>query len=92
MATTTKTQGASHRTHTLEEMPFNSIERPGCYLFVDTGDLIRMPPEALLTGHSPLITITSVDESRVARLSDNPSTPISALRIIAADHDFAVNF
>ncbi len=53
---------------------------------------LRMPPEALAAGHSPLITLTSYEEKRLAKLTDSPATPISKLRTIAADNDFFVNF
>ncbi len=73
-------------------MAWNEIERPGSYLIVGTGDLVRIPPEALAAGHSPLITLTSHEEKRLAKLTDSPATPISKLRTIAADNDFFVNF
>jgi hypothetical protein len=73
-------------------MSWNQIERPGSYLIVGSGDLIRVPSEGLAPGHSPLITITSSGETRVAKLSDNPAEPISVLRSFAADNDYYVNF
>ena len=73
-------------------MSWNQIQRPGCYLIVGSGDLVRVPIEALATGHSPLITVTSSGETRVAKLSDNPAEPISVLRSFAADNDYYVNF
>jgi hypothetical protein len=53
---------------------------------------VRVPQDALAPGHSPLITITSTGETRVAKLSDNPAEPISVLRAFAADNDYFVNF
>lgn len=76
----------------LNEMDWNEIEKPGCYLFVDTGELVRIPEEALAPGHSPLIAFSSKKSPRVARLSNDPSTPISVLRVTAADHDYSVEF
>lgn len=77
----------------LQEMSWNEIEHPGSYLFIETGELVRIPGEALAPGHSPLIRLTSVGgEPRVAKLSEDPATPISVLRAIAADNDYAVNF
>jgi len=73
-------------------MAWNNVENPGSYLIVESGDLVRIPAEALAAGHSPLISVTSIDETRLAQLSDNPATPISKLRTIAADNDFYVNF
>lgn len=92
MVTKGETASPERRTHRLEEMPWNQISRPGSYLLVGSGDLIRVPQDALFAGHSPIISITSNGETRVARLSNNPATPISVLRNIAADNDYMVNF
>lgn len=87
-----ETPTAERRVQRLTEMGFNEIDRPGSYLIIGTGDLVRVPLDALAGGHSPLITVTSVGETRVAKLSENPATPISVLRTIAADNDYFVNF
>jgi hypothetical protein len=73
-------------------MSWNQIEQPGCYLLIGTGELVRIPAEGLSLGHSPLVTITSTAGTRVAKLSDNPSEPISVLRSFAADSDYCVRF
>jgi hypothetical protein len=87
-----QTSSADHRSSRLQELSWNEIQRPGCYLILGSGDLVRVPQDALAPGHSPLITITSSGETRVARLSDNPAEPISVLRAFAADNDYFVNF
>ena len=87
-----QTSAPEHRTARLPEMGWNEIEKPGCYLIVGSGDLVRVPQEGLALGHSPLIMVTSTGETRVARLSNNPAEPISVLRVIAADNDYFVNF
>jgi hypothetical protein len=76
----------------LTETQWNNIQNPGSYLMVGSGDLVRISPESLAPGHSPLLTFTSKNEVRVAKLSDNTSEPISVLRAIAADNDYFVNF
>jgi len=80
------------RSSRLPEMSWNAINESGCYLLVDSGELIRIPAEAVAPGHSPLVTITATRETRVAKLSDNPAEPISVLRALAADNDYFVNF
>ena len=87
-----RTPSQGHRSSRLQEMSWHEIELPGCYLIVNSGDLVRIPQDALAPGHSPLITITSTGGTRVARLSDDPAEPISALRAFAADNDYFVNF
>ena len=76
----------------LTETQWNNIQDSGCYLMVQTGDLVRISPESLAPGHSPILTFTSKNEIRVAKLSDNVAEPISVLRAIAADNDYFVNF
>ncbi len=86
------TSSTEHRVSRLDEMAWNTINRPGCYIIMGSGDLVRIPQEAVAAGHSPLITVTSTGETRVAKLSENVAEPISTLRTIAADNDFFVNF
>jgi hypothetical protein len=76
----------------LTETLWSNIQDPGSYLMVQTGDLVRIGPESLAAGHSPLLTFSSKNEVRVAKLSGNVSEPISVLRTIAADNDYFVNF
>jgi hypothetical protein len=83
---------ATARASQLPEMSWNQIEDTGCYLLVESGDLVRIPQEGLAKGHSPLISFTSAKDIRVAKLSENPAEPISVLRSIAADNDYFVNF
>jgi hypothetical protein len=87
-----QTASGEHRSSRLQEMSWNEIQRPGSYLILGSGDLVRVPSDALAPGHSPLITITSTGETRVAKLSENPAEPISVLRSFAADNDYFVNF
>jgi hypothetical protein len=58
-----KTEGGppEQRSKRLPEYPFNEIHSPGSYLMVETGDLIRVPPEALAPGHSPMEPRCQVD-------------------------------
>ena len=45
---------ATTRNSHLSEMDWNQIDEPGCYLFLDTGQLARVPQEALgLLQHIP---------------------------------------
>lgn len=83
---------SEQRANRLQEMAFNDIECPGCYVTLETGTLFRIPVEGLAKGHSPLISISSAEEVRVAKLSENPATPITKLRTTAADNDLWVAF
>lgn len=85
---------AQPQTERRPEFDWNEIEKPGSYLVKETGNLVRVPQEGLSPGHSPLISLTCCepDGTRVVKLSENPSAPISKLRRIAADSDHFVNF
>lgn len=87
-----KTPEGNRRTRDLPECSFNEIEEPGAYILLGSGDLVRVPREALANGHSPLVSITSHGDTRVAKLADDPVAPIGALRRVAADCDLQVNF
>jgi hypothetical protein len=71
---------------------WNSIVEPGAYVFLDTGDLARVPKEALAIGHSPVVTFTSLSPRMVARISTDPYIPLNKARQLAADADLPVNF
>ena len=43
-------------------------------------------------GHSPLLVWESIEGNLVSRISEDPYTPISKCRQLAADADLAVNF
>jgi len=77
---------------TVKILNFNDINEPGSYVMLTTGDLVRVPPEAVTPGHSPLISIHSRGFTRVAQLSTNDSELITTLRHIAADNDIQPNF
>jgi hypothetical protein len=87
-----ETISPEYRAHRVQEMSRNEIDSPGCYVLIDSGDVLRIPQEALDAGHSPMISVSSVEETRVAKLTDNPADPIWALRTIAADNDYFVHF
>lgn len=72
--------------------PWNSIVKPGAYVFLDTGDLARVPNEALALGHSPVVTFASHRPRMVARISADPYVPLNKARQLAADADLPVNF
>lgn len=67
--------------------PREAPERP---IFKE--ELVGIPAEGLSLGQSPVVTITSTAGTRVAKLSDNASEPISVLRSFAADCDYCVRF
>jgi hypothetical protein len=77
--------------HAHMQAPFSEINKPGVYV-TQRGDLFRVPAEALAEGHSPILTWENLDGSVVTRISEDPYTPISKCRQLAADADMPVNF
>jgi hypothetical protein len=76
----------------LAEMHWDEIDRPGCYLLLGTGVLVRMPRAALSPGSLPLISLLSRSGPIVARMSDDPAESIDVLRAIAESHAYAIDF
>ena len=77
-----------------QTLDFNEIHQEGAYVMVQSGSLIRVLPDAVAPGHSPLVSITAKDRAwtRVAKLSSDATTPISTLRTLAADSDILPQF
>lgn len=82
---------AQHRT-TLPEIDWADMHSPGCYVDEASGDLFRVPKEALLTGASPVIVRESYGASRLRQLSTDPFLPSLKARLICAQHNIKPNF
>ncbi len=80
-----------HRTF-LPELSWEDITEPGAYVEVGSGDLYRIPLEALIQGASPLIRKESVGASRLVRVSKNPFITTLEARMLCAEHNVAPNF
>ena len=89
---TLRPEGAVGQPTSLPLFSFHDIETPGAYLELETGRLFRIQPNALMPGHSPLISISCTEAWRYAKVSDDPNIPISKARVIAADTDLVPNF
>ncbi|MGH6637256.1 MAG: hypothetical protein ACREBY_01485 [Polaromonas sp.] len=91
------TQGANvsvepqHRQR-LMEVNWQEIPEPGAYVEKGTGDLYRVPKEALLQGASPLIRKESAGSSTLVQVSKNPFVTTLEARMICAEHNIAPNF
>ena len=72
--------------------PFERISTPGCFVLNRTGELLRIPEDALSPGRSPNIDIVSKDPWLVTRISNDPYLPLNKARAVAADMDLPVNF
>jgi len=77
---------------TLPEVAWENVNEPGAYVEVGTGDLYRIPKEALMPGCSPIIRKESVGASRLAQLSPNPFITTMQARMLACEHNIEPNF
>jgi hypothetical protein len=73
-------------------MTWKDIEEPGAYVEVGSGDLYRIPKEALLEGSSPLIRKESSGTSTFIQVSKNPYVTTFEARMVCAEHNVQPNF
>jgi len=76
----------------LLQMTWKDIEEPGAYVEVGSGDLYRIPKEALLEGSSPLIRKESSGTSTFIQVSKNPYVTTFEARMVCAEHNVQPNF
>ena len=76
----------------LPEVSWEKITEPGAYVERGTGDLYRIPKEALISGTFPVIHKQSAGGSRLARVSKNPFVTTLAARLRCAQHNIEPNF
>ena len=76
----------------LPEVSWESVSEPGAYVEVGTGDLYRIPKEALLHGGSPLIRKESLGASRLVQVSKNPFITTLQARMLCCEHNVQPNF
>ena len=73
-------------------VPFDQINEPGCYICNWSGHLLRVPPDGVQLGRSPLLSIIGCEPVFVTKISDNPFIPLTKARLLAANCDVNVNF
>ena len=76
----------------LEVVNFNEISQQGCYVLLDTGQLVRVPTQAIGPEPKPTITIHQRGITRATLLSDNEAEMVSTLRSIATNNNIQPNF
>ena len=74
----------------LPEVSWEEITEPGAYVERGTGDLYRIPKEALISGTSPVIHKQSAGASRLAEPPDLRANVHGRLR--CAQHNIEPNF
>lgn len=76
----------------LQELSWQELHEAGAYVELGSGDLYRVPKEALLEGGSPLIRKESAGGSNLMRVSTNPYITTMEARMICAEHNIQPNF
>jgi hypothetical protein len=87
----TQSTQASRR-GSLTEVTWEAINEPGAYVERGTGDLFRVPKEALIPGASPAIVKESRGASVLVKLSDDPFLMTFKARLLCAQHNIEANF
>ncbi len=76
----------------LSEVMWDNVQEPGAYVERGTGDLYRIPREALIPGGSPIIHKESRGASRLVQVSKNPFVTTLEARLRCAQHNIEPNF
>jgi hypothetical protein len=76
----------------LPEFSWEDVREPGAYVEKGTGDLYRIPKEALLEGGSLLVHKESQGASRLVQISKDPFVTTLRARMICAETNIQPNF
>ncbi len=76
----------------LLETTWDNLNDPGAYVERGSGDLYRVPKEALVPGGSPIIHKESRGASRLVQVSRNPFVTTLEARLRCAQHNIEPNF
>jgi hypothetical protein len=77
---------------TLPELAWEELSEAGAYVERGSGDLYRIPKEALIPGCSPIIHKESLGASRLVQVSKNPFVTSLEARLRCATHNIEPNF
>ncbi|MGQ0835509.1 MAG: hypothetical protein ACT4O5_11445 [Gammaproteobacteria bacterium] len=74
------------------ELGWEDIHEPGAYVELGSGDLYRIPKEALMKGASPVVVKESRGLSRFVQVSKDPFVTTIQARVRTAQHNIEPNF
>ena len=77
---------------TLREVTWENLTEAGAYVERGSGDLYRVPEEALILDAIPIIYRESVMASRLVQVSKNPFVTTAEARLCCAEHSIEPNF
>src|SRR5262245_47891994 len=81
-----------HTRFALPEVNWDELNEPGAYVERGSGDLYRVPKEAIIQGGSPIIHKESTGSSRLVQVSKNPFVTTLEARLRCAQHNIEPNF
>lgn len=87
----TKSAEPQHR-FSLPEITWDDLSEAGAYVERGSGDLYRIPKEALIPGGSLLVHKESLGASRLVQVSKNPFVTTLEARLCCAQHNIEPNF
>jgi hypothetical protein len=76
----------------LSEVTWDDLNEAGAYVERGSGDLYRIPKEALIPGGSPIIHKENLGASRLVQVSKNPFVTTLEARLRCAQHNIEPNF
>src|SRR5882724_13358689 len=76
----------------LPELNWEELSEAGAYVERGSGDLYRIPKEALIPGASPIIHKESFGASRLVQVSKNPFVTTLEARLRCCQHNIEPNF
>ena len=82
---------SAHR-EVFPEFSWQDVEEAGAFVEKGSGDVYRIPKEALVPGSSPVIRKESLGASRLVRISKNPFVTTLQARMLACEHNIEPNF
>jgi hypothetical protein len=82
----------TERRNPLPETNWTNVNEAGAYVELGSGDLYRIPKEALITGASPVVVKESRGASRLVRISTDPFVTTLQARLSCAQHNITPNF
>jgi hypothetical protein len=76
-----------HQRYSLSEITWDELNEPGAYVERGSGDLYRIPKEAIIPGGSPII-----HKERLVQVSKNPFVTTLKAGLRCAQHNIDPNF
>ncbi|HEX4104515.1 MAG TPA: hypothetical protein VHZ04_03535 [Candidatus Paceibacterota bacterium] len=86
------TRSATHSTLRIPVLQWEEINEAGAYVELGSGDLFRVPKDALNRGSSPVIDKVSLGTSQFAQVSTDPYVVLDKARSICANNNIQPNF